>query len=205
MSFIRSQQVFFFRPRYVWGKAGNIGDLIPVDFVANASIVAAVYCANSADLNVFHVTSSHRNPLQWGRARDYMEAFTNNHPPPKGLFPFFSFGWVLFFICCCCFSACSLRLAFHGTSLDILSFVLGESEASRGLVLSVCQQSIGKCSGSQQCCSTGKDYGKEQESRRDVSIFRQYRVDVHDNQVDENVQVTDPRRFKKQKSTKKKQ
>ncbi len=86
--------------RYVWGKANNVGDLIPVDFISNASIVAAMHCAGSPELNVFHVTSSHRNPLQWGRARDYMEAFTNNHPPPKALAPcdmkFMERGWTYY-------------------------------------------------------------------------------------------------------------
>jgi 1-acyl-sn-glycerol-3-phosphate acyltransferase/thioester reductase-like protein len=86
--------------RYVWGKANNIGDLIPVDFVSNASIVAAMHCAHSPELNVYHVTSSHRNPLQWGRARDYMEAFTNNHPPPKAIAPcdlhFMEHGWTYY-------------------------------------------------------------------------------------------------------------
>ena len=87
--------------KYVWGKAHYVGDLIPVDFVANASIVAARHCANVTDhVPVFHITSSHRNPIRWGKARDYMEAYTRNHPPPKALGPcdlhFMEHGWSYF-------------------------------------------------------------------------------------------------------------
>lgn len=73
--------------RYVYGKANNVGDMVPVDFVSNSMIVAAMYYANTPEMQVVHCSTSHRNPIKWGKARDDMASFTNNHPPPKALAP----------------------------------------------------------------------------------------------------------------------
>lgn len=46
-------------------KKYNIGDQIPVDYVANAAIIAAAANANKNQLKVMHVGSSDLNPVNW--------------------------------------------------------------------------------------------------------------------------------------------
>jgi nucleoside-diphosphate-sugar epimerase len=62
---------------YVRGDGDNIADLIPVDYVANAIIVATAMEANQPKLTVVHCGTSHVNPISWFRymtwAFDYLK------------------------------------------------------------------------------------------------------------------------------------
>jgi fatty acyl-CoA reductase len=48
------------------GNPKKIGDVIPVDFVANNIILASAFNFRQKNLPIYHVGSSDRNPLTWG-------------------------------------------------------------------------------------------------------------------------------------------
>lgn len=50
---------------FVRGDGNNIADLIPVDYVSNAIIVAAAMEANKPQLSVINCGTSHSNPITW--------------------------------------------------------------------------------------------------------------------------------------------
>jgi nucleoside-diphosphate-sugar epimerase len=85
--------------RYLWGRSTLTSDMIPVDYVSNAAIVAAMYCSRLFDdqlarqeapeMQVFHVATSHRNPITYGKARTMVEEYSNSHPAPNVLRPWF--------------------------------------------------------------------------------------------------------------------
>jgi fatty acyl-CoA reductase len=50
---------------YINSKIDNIADIIPVDYVSNAIIVASALQANKPGLTVVHSNSSHANPVTW--------------------------------------------------------------------------------------------------------------------------------------------
>ena len=56
---------------YVYGNGENIADLIPVDYVSNAIIVATAQKANRAGLTVINIGSSHQNPITWSKYMEY--------------------------------------------------------------------------------------------------------------------------------------
>lgn len=55
-----------------WVNANHkyIGDVIPVDIVANHIIVATAMNFNQTGLPIYHIGSSDRNPLSWGEICD---------------------------------------------------------------------------------------------------------------------------------------
>lgn len=55
---------------YVYGKYDNIADIIPVDYVCNAILVATALKANKPGLTVVHSNTSHKNPVTWGEYID---------------------------------------------------------------------------------------------------------------------------------------
>lgn len=42
-----------------------IGDIIPVDVVADEVIVTGAFCASNQELNIFNCATSSRNPTTW--------------------------------------------------------------------------------------------------------------------------------------------
>lgn len=67
------------------GKTSAIADIVPVDLVANACIVAAAKYAKSQELPVVHVGSSVLNPTTWGMAKDAMVVYWRKNPPEKAI------------------------------------------------------------------------------------------------------------------------
>lgn len=55
---------------FVYSRADNIADIIPVDYVTNMIIVSTALQANKPGLTVVHSSTSHSNPVTW---KDYME------------------------------------------------------------------------------------------------------------------------------------
>ncbi|KAH7724479.1 male sterility protein [Aphelenchoides avenae] len=64
------------------GSVKSKADIIPVDIVSNALIVAASHRANlKADvIPVIHVSSGALNPLKWGRIVNYLQQFYLQYP-----------------------------------------------------------------------------------------------------------------------------
>ncbi len=50
---------------YVKGNPNNIGDLIPVDLVADFILIGAYYGALHGGSHIFHCCSSEKNPVSW--------------------------------------------------------------------------------------------------------------------------------------------
>ena len=65
---------------FIHGNSENIADLIPVDVVSNMILVGTAIQANKPNLRVVHIASSHRNPLKWGKFRDYNFDYIEYHP-----------------------------------------------------------------------------------------------------------------------------
>ncbi len=60
------------------GDHKKIGDVIPVDVVANNIIVVSAHNFRQTNLAVYHVGSSDRNPLTWGEIGEQVSAFWNS-------------------------------------------------------------------------------------------------------------------------------
>ena len=62
-----------------WVRADhkNIGDVIPVDIVANYIIVATAMNLGNTNLPIYHIGSSDRNPLSWGEINDQISIYWN--------------------------------------------------------------------------------------------------------------------------------
>ncbi len=62
-----------------WVRADhkNIGDVIPVDIVANHIIVATALNFGQTNLPIYHIGSSDRNPLSWGEISDQISIYWN--------------------------------------------------------------------------------------------------------------------------------
>jgi len=71
--------------KFVQGRAENIGDQIPVDFVSDTIIVAAAAYAKSPEINVVHSASSTQNPVSWRRASAIMSKYFKANLPAKRL------------------------------------------------------------------------------------------------------------------------
>mmetsp|Transcript_6857 Transcript_6857/g.12463 ORF Transcript_6857/g.12463 Transcript_6857/m.12463 type:complete len:1134 (-) Transcript_6857:48-3449(-) len=69
--------------RYGIGNYDNIGDQIPVDFVANSIIVAAARFAHRQDVPVLHCGTSAINPVTWRFCGEIVTFFWNKFPPEK--------------------------------------------------------------------------------------------------------------------------
>ena len=54
----------------VKGNVNSIGDTIPVDVVVANIIVSTAFNLKKNGMPIYHVGSSDRNPITWGRARD---------------------------------------------------------------------------------------------------------------------------------------
>ena len=56
--------------REIYGDPKIIGDVISVDTVSNYIIASSAYNCDSHKLNVFHSSSSQRNPVSWGQCEE---------------------------------------------------------------------------------------------------------------------------------------
>lgn len=66
--------------KYVYAKADNIADLIPVDYVSNGIIVSTALLANKPALTIIHSNSSHSNPITWSGYMDQGYRFLAKQP-----------------------------------------------------------------------------------------------------------------------------
>lgn len=74
------------------GTGRVVGDIIPVDFVANSIILCAYHYSESKELNVLQCGSSSLNPIQWRIAQYSMLWYYNTHTPKQSFFkPRFKF------------------------------------------------------------------------------------------------------------------
>ena len=69
--------------KYMPGKARKVADMIPVDFVADQTIVVAAMMANTKNLHVFHSTTSHKNPTTVGFSNKTVHLYFTNNVPLK--------------------------------------------------------------------------------------------------------------------------
>lgn len=65
---------------YVRGHGDNIADLVPVDYVANAIIVATAMEANKPKLTVVHSATSHVNPITWFKYMTWAFEYLKTQP-----------------------------------------------------------------------------------------------------------------------------
>lgn len=70
------------------GTPKSVGDVIPVDYVVNAILVAAAAIWKKKD-NYFvaQAASSSENPMCWGYAMDSVLPYFKTHPPPRAIAP----------------------------------------------------------------------------------------------------------------------
>lgn len=52
------------------GSTNSIGDTVPVDLVVANIIVATAFNLRKNDMPIYHVGSSDRNPITWGKTKD---------------------------------------------------------------------------------------------------------------------------------------
>lgn len=64
----------------VKGNPNSIGDTIPVDVVVANIIVATAFNIRKNGMPIYHVGSSDRNPITWGKTRDVVTEFWNSNP-----------------------------------------------------------------------------------------------------------------------------
>ena len=69
--------------RHLEGKATNIGDHIPVDFVVDWIIVSGACYANTKDFNVIHCASSSKHPVTWKTTQECVVKYWTQSPPEK--------------------------------------------------------------------------------------------------------------------------
>ena len=69
--------------RHLEGIATNIGDQIPVDFVADWIIVSGACYANRNDLHVIHCASSSKHPVTWKTSQECIVKYWKQSPPEK--------------------------------------------------------------------------------------------------------------------------
>lgn len=68
------------------GKGRVVGDIIPVDMVANSILVCCYFYSDSKKLNVLQCGSSSLNPIQWRIAQYSMLWYYNTHTPKQSFF-----------------------------------------------------------------------------------------------------------------------
>jgi hypothetical protein len=68
---------------HVKGNPNNIGDLIPVDLVADFILMGACYGAKKGGKNIFHCCSSERNPVTWGFCSQIVQKYWRENPSEK--------------------------------------------------------------------------------------------------------------------------
>jgi hypothetical protein len=61
----------------IYGNPKLIGDIINVDTVSNYIIACSAFNANSKKLEVFHSSSSQRNPVTWRQCEDEVKNYWN--------------------------------------------------------------------------------------------------------------------------------
>lgn len=69
--------------KHIEGKESIIGDQVPVDYVSAFILVAAAFCANKDQLEVFHCASSSRNPVSWGKCRELCKDYLSIYGYPE--------------------------------------------------------------------------------------------------------------------------
>ena len=69
--------------RHLEGKATNIGDMIPVDFVVDWIIAAGACYANTNEFTVIHCASSSIHPLSWKTTQESVVKYWTQSPPEK--------------------------------------------------------------------------------------------------------------------------
>jgi len=85
-SLVASAAIYFFSGigliKVLFGDEDLIGDQVPVDIVADHTLVAAAYSAGKPKLEVYNVCSSARNPMTWRLAKDCVKEYWNKYPSP---------------------------------------------------------------------------------------------------------------------------
>lgn len=66
--------------RELKGNPNSIGDTIPVDVVVANIIVATAFNLKKNGMPIYHVGSSDRNPITWGKAQEIVTDFWNSNP-----------------------------------------------------------------------------------------------------------------------------
>ncbi len=67
------------------GNFNVIGDQIPVDYVADMMIAVAAYEAKKNHLQVYHCSSSAKNPVNFRSTTDWIVEYWSKHPPENRL------------------------------------------------------------------------------------------------------------------------
>ena len=68
---------------HVKGDPRNIGDLIPVDYVADYILAAAYYGSINKGVHIMHSCSSEINPVTWGTCSEVVVKYWRENPPEK--------------------------------------------------------------------------------------------------------------------------
>jgi fatty acyl-CoA reductase len=69
--------------KYINSAYSKIGDIVPVDYVADWTIVVGAVCANKPGCHCFHSGTSYGNPSTYGMGRDAVEVWWSINPPEK--------------------------------------------------------------------------------------------------------------------------
>eukprot|EP00211_Chloroparvula_japonica_P000283 CAMPEP_0119132420 /NCGR_PEP_ID=MMETSP1310-20130426/11825_1 /TAXON_ID=464262 /ORGANISM="Genus nov. species nov., Strain RCC2339" /LENGTH=1239 /DNA_ID=CAMNT_0007123053 /DNA_START=32 /DNA_END=3751 /DNA_ORIENTATION=+ len=70
--------------RYMCGGHG-IGDQVPVDIVVNSMLVLPMDVARKDTYRIFHMGTSHRNPIRWREMEEYVPNYIQSHIPEKAI------------------------------------------------------------------------------------------------------------------------
>lgn len=74
--------------KFLPGSPKNIGDVIPVDYVANSILVAVpVIYKQTGKYFICHAASSSENPMCWGYPLNSVQKYFHNNPPPRAIAP----------------------------------------------------------------------------------------------------------------------
>ena len=68
---------------YLPGNPKHVGDLVPVDYVADFILVAAYFGSSHTGVHIMHSSSSHRNPVSWETCTSAVLKYWSSNPPLK--------------------------------------------------------------------------------------------------------------------------
>ncbi|KAL6070816.1 Dihydroxyacetone phosphate acyltransferase [Balamuthia mandrillaris] len=71
--------------RFLPGNYENVTDQVPADFVSNCILVSCALCANKNKLSIFHVGTSHRQPLRWSTVKKNLLPYYLMNPPKRSM------------------------------------------------------------------------------------------------------------------------